>query len=99
METLINYGKPWKEQEDNQLNDLYSVHLLDIMEISKIHKRGPWEISSRLLKKYITNLQSERGYTKYWDNIISGVARFRFTTHRSHTGIIHRWLAGHFISI
>jgi hypothetical protein len=74
METLINYGKPWKEQEDNQLNDLYSVHLLDIMEISKIHKRGPWEISSRLLElKYITNLQSARGYTKYWDNIISGL--------------------------
>jgi hypothetical protein len=44
--------------------DLKSVHLLDIMKISKIHKREPWELSSRLIeKKYITTLQSARGYT------------------------------------
>jgi hypothetical protein len=51
METLINSGKPWKEQEENQLNELHNVLLLDIMEISKIQKRKPWEISSRLLEK------------------------------------------------
>jgi hypothetical protein len=28
METLINSGKPWKEQEENQLNEL-SIQLND----------------------------------------------------------------------
>ena len=29
-------------EEDNQLNELYNNQLLDIMEISKIHKSSRW---------------------------------------------------------
>ena len=55
METFTNSGKPWEQQEDDQLNTLYNVDILDIMAISKIHKRTPGGIISRLFKhKYIT---------------------------------------------
>ena len=30
-----NAGEPWYQDEDNQLNKLYNVDMLDIMEISK----------------------------------------------------------------
>ena len=36
-----NAGEPWTENEDNQLNRLYNVDILDIMEISKRHNRAP----------------------------------------------------------
>ena len=32
-----DYGKPWTKQEDDQINTLYNVDMLDIMEISKIN--------------------------------------------------------------
>ena len=61
-----NAGEPWTENEDNQLNRLYNVDMLDIMEISKIHCRAPGGILSRLkLFKYITHRQLARGYDLY----------------------------------
>ena len=66
METFTNSGKPWEQQEDDQLNTLYNVDILDIMAISKIHKRTPGGIISRLFKhEYITTRQSARGYDLY----------------------------------
>ena len=66
METFTNSGKPWEQQEDDQLNTLYNVDILDIMAISKIHKRTPGGIISRLLKReYITTRNSVRGYDLY----------------------------------
>lgn len=61
-----NAGEPWTENEDNQLNKLYNVDMLDIMEISKIHNRAPGGIISRLCKNnYIPNRTSARGYMTY----------------------------------
>ena len=66
METFTNSGKPWEQQEDDQLNTLYNVDILDIMAISKIHKRTPGGIISRLFKhEYITTRNSARGYDLY----------------------------------
>ena len=61
-----NAGEPWTENEDNQLNRLYNVDMLDIMEISKRHNRAPGGIISRLCKNnYIPNRTSARGYMTY----------------------------------
>lgn len=56
----------WTEQEYDQLNTLYNVDKLDIMEISKIIHRSPNKITSKLLeKKYTISFDSARGYTDY----------------------------------
>ena len=61
-----NAGEPWYQEEDNQLNQLYNVEQLDIMQISKIHNRAPGGIISRLCKhNYIQNRISARGYLEY----------------------------------
>jgi hypothetical protein len=61
-----NAGEPWTENEDNQLNKLYNIDMLDIMEISKIHNRAPGGIISRLCKNnYIPNRTSAKGYMTY----------------------------------
>jgi len=61
-----NAGEPWYQEEDNQLNQLYNVEMLDIMQISKIHNRAPGGIISRLCKhNYIPNRISVRGYLEY----------------------------------
>lgn len=66
MDTFTNSKKKWAQHEDEQLNTLYNVDMLDIMEISKIHNRAPGVITSRLLKhEYITTRQSARGYDLY----------------------------------
>jgi hypothetical protein len=69
METDIifkNTGDPWLQEEDEQLNKLYNIDMLDIIEISKIHNRAPGGIISRLCKhNYIPNRISARGYIMY----------------------------------
>ena len=67
METMFkNAGEPWTPEEERQLDKLYNLDLLDIMEISKIHCRAPGGILSRLkLLKYITHRQLARGYDLY----------------------------------
>ena len=35
METFTNSKKSWTQRDDEQLNTLYNVDMLDIMEISK----------------------------------------------------------------
>jgi hypothetical protein len=61
-----NAGEIWTIEEDSLLNKLYNEDMLDIMEISKIHKRAPGGIISRLIKqKYISERKSARGYDNY----------------------------------
>ncbi len=61
-----NAGEPWLQEEDIQLNKLYNINKIDIIEISKIHNRAPGGIISRLQKhNYITNRVSARGYNDY----------------------------------
>ena len=61
-----NAGEPWYQKEDDQLNELYNIKMLDIIEISKIHNRAPGGIISRLCKNnYIPNRISARGYLEY----------------------------------
>ena len=56
----------WKEYEDEQLNKLYNIDFLDIIDISKILNRTPGQIISRLHKyNYISNRTSARGYINY----------------------------------
>ena len=63
---FTNVGNFWSKEEDIQLNELYNNQLLDIMEISKIHKRAPGGIISRLRKhNYIQNCEDARGYAKF----------------------------------
>jgi hypothetical protein len=69
METKLlfeNKYKLWTQVEDEQLNKLYNIELLDIIEISKIHNRTPGGIISRLIKNnYITDKTCARGYLDY----------------------------------
>ena len=59
-------GKPWSQQEDIQLNKLYNEDMLCILDISKIHKRLPGGIISRLINNnHIKNRKSVRGYIDY----------------------------------
>ena len=64
---ISDYGKPWSNREDDQLNTLYNVDMLDVVEISKmIAYRSPYTIVGRLLeKKWIEYFESARGYAVY----------------------------------
>jgi hypothetical protein len=66
MEAFKNAGEPWLKEEDEQLNKLYNIDMLNIIEISKIHNRAPGGIISILCKQnYIPNRRSARGYMIY----------------------------------
>jgi hypothetical protein len=58
-------GKKWSDEEDQQLIDEYNTGN-DIVEISRIHKRLPNGIASRLvLLDVIDDKMNARGYTNY----------------------------------
>ena len=62
---MENSGKPWSFQEENQLKQLYSEGM-NIIEISKIHKRYPGGISSRLKSLgIIRETRDANGYDDY----------------------------------
>jgi hypothetical protein len=59
--TIYN-EKPWTKEEDDQLNTLYNLDMLNVMEISKMNKRCPFVIFKRLKeKKYIESHEIARG--------------------------------------
>lgn len=59
-------GEAWLEYEDKQLIQEYTVDNLPLMEISKIHKRLPGGIVSRLRKLNLVAIRSQtRGYLEY----------------------------------
>lgn len=59
-------GKPWEKCEDQQLIKEYTIDTLNLMDISRIHKRMPGGIVSRLIFHKLIVLRSQaRGYTEY----------------------------------
>ena len=59
-------GYPWDTIEDEQLIKEYNTDMLAVMELSKIHKRMPGGIVSRLKHlKIITVRNMSRGYREY----------------------------------
>jgi hypothetical protein len=48
MELYSNAGKPWSQEEDEKLKDLYLNKKLSVLEICQIHKRFPGGIMSRI---------------------------------------------------
>ncbi len=47
---MANSGALWTTDEDEQLKNLHSKYNMDILEISKIHKRSAEAIRLRLIK-------------------------------------------------
>lgn len=74
MENILLFsrsGSQWTKEEDEKLNKLYTIDLLDIIEISKIHERLPGGILSRLRKNnIITDTRLARGYQEFINNPI-----------------------------
>ncbi len=59
-------GKPWEKEEDDQLIKEYNINQLAVLELSKIHKRMPGGIISRLRHLNIIDMRSKaRGYLEY----------------------------------
>jgi DNA-binding transcriptional regulator GbsR (MarR family) len=59
-------GQAWKETEEEQLKKEYTIDKLNLMELSKIHKRLPGGITSRLKKLNLISFANEtRGYSEY----------------------------------
>jgi len=61
---MDNAGKYWSISEDEQLKNLFINSKMDILEISKIHKRSIKAIKSRLIKLNLIEddfIKKERG--------------------------------------
>jgi septal ring factor EnvC (AmiA/AmiB activator) len=70
-DTFSYAGKPWSSEEEQQLINEYTVQKYDIMMISKIHKRMPGGILSRLLRcNIIGDKRDARGYQLYSESPI-----------------------------
>lgn len=66
LNEYTNIGNPWTSQETIQLRKEYSEDQLSLLEISKIHKRLPMGIMSRLRQmNLVENQRTVRGYTEY----------------------------------
>ena len=63
---LGNAGKPWNLSEESQLIKEYTIDKLSLMEMSKIHKRMPRGIISRLRKLNLNYMEHMvRGYSEF----------------------------------
>ncbi len=63
---ILNAGKPWTQEEDALLLNLYNNDKLDVIQIAQIHQRAPGGIISRLVKnKIISEKKSARGYEAF----------------------------------
>jgi DNA polymerase III epsilon subunit-like protein len=63
---ILNAGKPWTQEEDALLSNLYFSEKLDLLQIAEIHKRAPGGIISRLIKnQIIPDKRSIRGYNDF----------------------------------
>jgi len=69
MEPLSYYtnsGAPWSQEESDRLREDYTLHKLELKEISKIHKRTPGGIAYRLMKLgLIDNYNKLKNYDEY----------------------------------
>jgi len=60
---MSKVGKRWTTQENEKLTKLYTVDMLDINEIAKIHERNPLGIAARLVTlKLISHILDARGH-------------------------------------
>jgi ribonuclease HI len=63
---LDKAGKPWDKNEESQLIKEYTIDKLTLMELSKLHKRMPGGIRSRLKKLELVPMKHmARGYSEY----------------------------------
>jgi hypothetical protein len=71
-EELFNRaGQPWHREEEQQLIHEYTIQKYDIMTISKLHKRRPGGILSRLRSCNIIETSEEaRGYQLFLDSAL-----------------------------
>lgn len=71
-EELFNRaGQPWHREEEQQLIHEYTVQKYDIMTISKLHKRRPGGILSRLRSCNVIETSEEaRGYQLFVDSAL-----------------------------
>jgi len=96
MEKFAYYdrsGKPWPEEEDNQLLKEYNEDKMDIIEIGHMHKRTPGGIAYRLKRiDVITNQIDARGYQEYqasdlYREIISSGSRRNKSKEKDQTNV------------
>lgn len=67
----INSGAPWFEEEVERLKKEYSVDKLDLLQISKLHKRTPGGIATRLvILKLAPDVADVLGYNEYKNSIL-----------------------------
>lgn len=61
-----NSGAPWFEEELEKLKKEYTEDKLDLLQISKLHKRTPGGIATRLVILRLTDdVNTVKGYTEY----------------------------------
>ena len=69
MEPFLYYtnsGRPWDQEEDNQLTDEYLNNKFDIIKIAHLHKRTPGGICYRLKTlKHLDNNHNAPGFFEY----------------------------------
>jgi len=77
-------GKPWSNEEDQQLINEYTVDKLNVLEICEIHKRKPGGITSRLKRLNLIDIrQNARGYSEYLESDLYKVLQEK----KSETGL------------
>lgn len=65
---MNNAGKPWSPEENGTLIREYTVHQLDILEISRRHGRTPTSILCKLKSNNIIHNEADaRGYNDYME--------------------------------
>jgi len=66
LEYYTNSGAPWFEEESGRLKKEYSVDKLNIIEMSRLHKRTPGGIAARLMKLGLVDHYSKiKKYDEY----------------------------------
>lgn len=62
----VNSGAPWFEEEVERLKKEYTQDKLDLIQISKLHKRTPGGIATRLvILKLVNDVTDVLGYNDY----------------------------------
>ena len=61
---MIDFGKPWTEEEDHNLCKLHNKDKMDIIQISKILDTSPTRIAYRFIENNYP-IETIRGYIEY----------------------------------
>ena len=79
----VNSGAPWFESEIENLKKEYTENNLDLLQISKLHKRTPGGIATRLvILKLADDINNVNGYLEYKSSILyrDALAKQKATT-------------------